>query len=79
MARIYEKDGKYLVKCGSHRGRDKVYSLLGYRPQEYVSLRRDTSRGILEVSVEELRKVKASKIKGIVQTYWSECLMYAWG
>lgn len=74
--KIKEKDGKALIKCSSHRARDKMKRALNRLPQSYWSLQRESAKGLYEVPVEELEKLKG--IVGITRSYWSDDLMQTW-
>ena len=53
-----------LIKCGSHRARDKVFGLIGKKKQ-LCSFTRDTGKGIFEITDAEYEKIKEHKIKAI--------------
>jgi hypothetical protein len=69
--RIYAD--RILVRCTSHRARERLFRLLGYRPQGWVSFTRNVDKGLYEVPPERL--ADALRIKGIRRTRWSDDLM----
>lgn len=72
------KHGMVLIKCDSHRARDKVYGTLNRKPQSYWSMHRDTAKGFLAITPEELITINEKSIKGVKQTYWTDDLMQCW-
>lgn len=67
------KDGKALIKIGSHRARNKLKQLLGYLPQSYFSY--DKKGEWREVTPKELELIKKEDIAGITQSSWSDDLI----
>lgn len=66
------KEGKALVRVGSHRAREKLILFLGYKPQGYFKwYKRGEWREVPEDKVEELLK---EEIKGISRSKWDEDL-----
>lgn len=72
MKTIKEKirDGKAIVKVGSHRAREKLYNLIGREPQGYHKWWKDGEWR--EVTPEELVKIKERPIKGITESHWTK-------
>lgn len=66
-----------LVKCGSHRARNKLYALVGRENcQEYFSLRRQTGKGAIRIPAEHEASAKA--ITGVSGMRGGEDLMRCW-
>lgn len=68
---------KILIKCGSHRTREKVFQLVGHKHQ-LCSFSRNVAHGIFEVTIAEYEKIKSAKIKGISKTKNGDDLFPCW-
>jgi hypothetical protein len=72
MARVLIRDGKAIVRIGSHRARDKLQLAIGRLPQTYFSW--DRGGEWCEVTPAELVTLKGRRIKGITQSAWDDDL-----
>jgi hypothetical protein len=53
-----------LIKCGSHRARDKIFSIIG-KKKELCLFERSVGHGTFKVTKSEYEKVINAKIKGV--------------
>lgn len=66
------RDGKALVRVGSHRARERLYRFIRREPQGYFSYQR--SGEWREVTVAELAMIKTNKLTGITASRWQDDL-----
>ena len=66
------KDGKALVRVGSHRARDKMRQAIGRLPQGYFNFHAEGEWR--EVTPDELQTLKTANIKGVTQSRWNDQL-----
>lgn len=64
-----------MLKCGSHRARDKVFGLLSPRVARY-SFTRSTGKGVYPCTLEEFERVK--HIKGVTKFRDGPDLLGCW-
>ena len=66
-----------LIKCGSHRTRDKITNLIGER-KYLCSHQRNTGYGVFEVTQEEYTMIKQSNIRNYGKMKDGDDLSPAW-
>jgi hypothetical protein len=67
-----------LIKCCTHRARDKVFTLIG-RKKQLCSFSRDVGHGVFEITDVEYAKIKEYKIKAISTLKSKKDLFPCWG
>lgn len=66
-----------LIKCGSHRAREKIFRLIGEKKQ-LCSFARNVGHGIFEITEQEYVRIKQIGIKGVSTTKTGDDLFPCW-